>query len=156
MSETDPAISADVNHRALFGRLAWLSGLNETVATEALRILMESGLLRQRLLSHLAGCFAKQQWPVDVAPVTRCDGQVSDQVHGRPDLVFRDAQGKPTLVLEAKLLDWLLPEQAVRYLKWQGEQAPGLAPALVLLVADHRIEATKDAGLKAAQGSWLE
>ena len=150
MSEMEPEMPAAVTHRALMGRLAWRAGFNEEVATDALRMLMESPRLRERLLAHLAGRFAEQHWPVDVASVTRCDGQVSDKVHGRPDLVFRDAQGKPALVVEAKLLDWLRPEQATQYLRWQGDQAPERSRALVLLVADHRIEVVRDAGIQAA------
>ena len=54
------------------------------------------------------------------------------------------------MVVEAKLLDWLWPEQAVRYLRWQGEQAAGLARDFVLLVAGNRIDAVEDAGREAA------
>jgi hypothetical protein len=148
-SETE-VVNAAVSHRALLGRLAWRSGLDETFATDAVSVLMESPLLRERLLARLASRFDEQQWPVDFGSVERCEGQVHDKVHGRPDLVFRDAQRKPALVVEAKLLDWLWPEQVVRYLRWQGEQAPHLPRALALLVADHRMGVVEETGRQAA------
>lgn len=138
------------NHRALLGRLAWRAGLNEPFVTDALAVLMESPILRNRLLAHLTGRFREQEWPVDMGSIERCEGQVIDKVYGRPDLVFQDADGLPVLVVEAKLLDLLWPEQVVRYLRWQGEQAPHLVRAVVLLVADHRIDAVKKAGQQAA------
>lgn len=151
MNETESEAAAGVKHRALLGRLSWRAGLNEEVATDAVRVLMESSQLRQRLLTYLTDRFAEQRWLVDFGPVTRCDGQVSDKTYGRPDLVFRDAAGTPVVVVEAKLLDWLEHEQVVRYLRWQGEQVQDQARAVVLLVADHRVGAAVQAGQHAAQ-----
>lgn len=151
MSMEQPEALATGSHQALLGRLHWRAGMDETFATDALNVLLESAVLRRALLSHFAGRFAAQQWTVDLDSVIRCETQVVDKVFGRPDMVFRDTQGSPVLVLEAKLLDELKPDQVKRYLRWQATEAPGRAQAAVLLVANHRMGVATEAGHEAAE-----
>ena len=94
MSDSEAeALQAAVNHRALLDRLAGRAGLDETFATDAVSVLMEPPLLRERLLAYLASRFEDRQWPVEFGSVERREEQVHDKVHGRPDLVSRQTQG---------------------------------------------------------------
>ena len=123
-------------YEPLLGKLAprWF---NEVTATDALRVLLDEGTLREAFLGFV-GALAS----TDLTAVRSFERErvIAD---GRIDLEGVDVQGRPRLVIEAKFAHGMSVEQMLKYRSHQrgelniGEAVPGV---LLLLVPASRLE----------------
>jgi len=101
----------------------------ELVATQALYfILSQSSIARSALTM-----FSRSLQPA-MAEIASLHSEEHQEQGGRPDLVGRDKNGKPVLILEAKFTAGLTDNQPLGYLK----RLPPGHPSLLLFVAPAR------------------
>jgi len=140
----------DAKHRTLLGRLAWRAGLDEPLATDALAVLLEEPAIRVAVLNDLEARFRPRYPDIDLRRVVDVLPRMFDGVHGSPDIVGCDDQGRPILVIEAKFDSPLRREQAISYLQLQERDTKGEPFAFVLLMPKYRVKAASDVGRDAA------
>lgn len=119
------------SHTPLLGRLAgWF---NEVIATDALRLLLDHPQSMQSFLGYVGRAADTDLSMVRSFERERGIGE------GRVDLEGLDADGRPRLLIEAKLGHLITAEQMNRYLAYQQAVLAGEPGVLMLLVPSSRV-----------------
>ncbi|MFK5634248.1 hypothetical protein [Ornithinimicrobium sp. LYQ103] len=118
-------------HTPLLGRLAgWF---NEVIVTDALRVLLDHQQSMHSFLDYVGRAAG-----TDLSMVRTFERErVIDD--GRVDLEGLDADGRPRLLIEAKLSHLITTEQMSRYLAFQRLALAGAPGVLMLLVPASRV-----------------
>lgn len=120
-------------NQSLFGHIvARFSNQQENLATESLHYIMQ-----QHSASDAFFRFVAQLAP-GLSPITRFETQSGTDKSARPDMVGKDAEGKPVLVIEAKFWAGLTDQQPVAYINALPEDRG----AILLFVAPEKRFAT--------------
>ncbi len=122
-----------MSNQSLFGHIvARFSNQQENLATESLHYILQQRSAREAFLS-----FVDQLAP-GLNPITRFETQSGTDKSARPDMVGKDADGKPVLVVEAKFWASLTDQQPVAYINALPEDRG----AILLFVAPEKRFAT--------------
>ena len=135
-------------NQSLFGHIvAKFSDQQENLATESLHYILEQHSARDAFLRFVA------QIAPGLGPITRFETQSGKDKSARPDMVGKDANGHPVLVVEAKFWAGLTAQQPVAYIN----NLPEDQRAILLFIAPEKrlttlwpelVSRCKDAGLE--------
>lgn len=139
-----------MSHTPLLGRLAgWF---NELIATDALRLLLDHPGSMQAFLDYVG-----RAADIDLSMVRTFERERGIG-EGRVDLEGLDTDGRPRLLIEAKLSHLIPADQMSRYLAYQQVALDGEPGVLMLLVPTSRVAeagAVMDTVLTASAGAQI-
>jgi len=123
------------HHDPLLALLASRAGLGETFATEAIGVVLREERLRRAFVDLLA-----RELGMDLGGVTAVRTEVHHDAFGRTDIECQSANGRPLVVVEAKIGAPLSDGQIARYIALQRDEVRDLETGLVLLVPVSLVE----------------